>query len=210
MNGSMLSTQVMIVVVMSSLSLVAICVPLYRGLALTLRAHKATRLVPRPALEKSLQFATKGPADSIAVLMLRVLSKSMRSPDARAVASDFVVDASRQYVMNEYEATYARPISMYSNLLPPVGLAGNAIGMLILLVSKHVAGTSLELGALGLALSSTIFALLGYALLEAIKLRLYGRALRCLDEVVSLHRLAEERAERTSSATSAARVPSPA
>ena len=205
MNGSMLSTQVMIVVVMSSLSLVAICVPLYRGLSLALRAHKATRLVPRPALEKSLQFPTKGPADSIAVLMLRVLSKSMRSPDARAVASDFVVDASRQYVLNEYEASYARPISMYSNLLPPVGLAGNAIGMLILLVSKHLAGTSLELGALGLALSSTIF-----ALLEAIKLRLYGRSLRCLDEVVSLHRLAEERAERSSSATSAARVPSPA
>jgi hypothetical protein len=64
MNGSMLSTQAMIVIVMSGLSLVAICVPLYRGLALCLRAHKATRFVPRPALEKSLQFATKGPARS--------------------------------------------------------------------------------------------------------------------------------------------------
>ena len=209
MNGSMLSTQAMIVIVMSGLSLVAICVPLYRGLMLCMRAYKATRFVPRPALEKSLQFATKGPADSIAVLMLRVLAKSLRSPDARAVASDFVVDASRQFVMNEYESNYARPISMYSNLLPPVGLAGNAIGMLILLVSKHMAGTALELGALGLALSSTIFALLGYALIESVKLRLYGRMLRCLDEVVSLHRLSEERAER-SSATKGVPVPSPA
>lgn len=209
MNGSMLSTQVMIVVVMSSLSLVAICAPLYRGLMLCMRAWKATRLVPRPALEKSLKFSTRGPADSIAVLMLRVLSKSLRSPDARAVASDFVVDASRQYVMNEYEASYARPISMYSNLLPPVGLAGNAIGMLILLVSKHMSGTPLELGALGLALSSTIFALIGYASLEAVKLRLYGRMLLCLDEVVSLHRLAEERAQ-SPGGTSGAPVPSPA
>ena len=196
MDSSLLSTQGLIVIVMSGLSLVAICVPLYRGLALCMRAFKATRLVPRPALEKSLQFSTKGPVDSIAVLMLRVLAKSLRSPDAREVASDFVVDASRQYVMNEYESSYARPISMYSNLLPPVGLAGNAIGMLILLVSKHMAGTPLELGALGLALSSTIFALLGYAAIEAVKLRLYGRMLRCLDEVVSLHRLSEERAER--------------
>jgi len=209
MNDSLLTTQGMIVIVMSGFSLVAICVPLYRGLALAMRAHKATRLVPRPALEKSLQFSTKGPADSIAVLMLRVLAKSLRSPDARSVASDFVVDASRQYVMNEYEATYSRPISMYSNLLPPVGLAGNAIGMLILLVSKHMAGTPLELGALGLALSSTIFALLGYALIEAIKLRLYGRMLRCLDEVVCLHRSAEERAERAGGAQASA-VPSPA
>ena len=63
-----------------------------------------------------------------------------------------------------------------------------------------------QLGALGLALSSTIFALIGYALLEAIKLRLYGRMLRCLDEVVSLQRTTEER----SAATSAAAVPSPA
>jgi len=204
MDSSLFSTQGMIVIVMSAFSLVAICVPLYRGLALALRGHKATRFVPRPALEKSLQFATKGPVDSIAVLMLRVLAKSLRSPDARAVASDFVVDASKQYVMNEYEATYARPMSMYSNLLPPVGLAGNAIGMLILLVSKHMAGTPLELGALGLALSSTIFALLGYALVEAIKLRLYGRMLRCLDEVVSLHRTAEERAEKSGGAHGAA------
>jgi flagellar motor component MotA len=95
--------------------------------------------------------------------------------------------------MNEYEAAYSRPISMYANLLPPVGLTGNAVGMLILMVSKHMAGTPLELGALGLALISTIFALLGYALLEALKLRLYGRMLRCLDEVVHLHRTAEER-----------------
>ena len=209
MDGSMLSTQAMIVIVMSGLSLVAICVPLWRGLALCGRAYMATRFMPRPALEKSLKFSTKGPANSIAVLMLRVLAKSLRSPDARAVASDFVVDASRQYVMNEYEATYARPISMYSNLLPPVGLAGNAIGMLILLVSKHMAGTPLELGALGLALSSTIFALLGYASIEAIKLRLYGRMLRCLDEVVSLHRAAEERAGATGTAGASA-VPSPA
>ncbi len=192
MSDSSFSFQTALVLVMSGLSLVAICVPLYRGLALCMRAFTATRLVPRPALEKSLH-ATRMPSNAIAVQMLRVLAKSLRSPDARAVASDFVVDASKQYVMNEYEAAYSRPISMYANLLPPVGLTGNAIGMLILMVSKHMAGTPLELGALGLALISTIFALLGYALLEALKLRLYGRMLRCLDEVVALHRTAEER-----------------
>lgn len=204
MSDSHYSFQTALVLVMSGLSLAAICVPLYRGLALCLRAFSATRLVPRPALEKSLQHGAKTPSNAIAVQMLRVLAKSLRSPDARAVASDFVVDASKQYVMNEYEAAYSRPISMYANLLPPVGLTGNAVGMLILMVSKHMAGTPLELGALGLALISTIFALLGYALLEALKLRLYGRMLRCLDEVVTLHRTAEER-----SATSGHGAPAP-
>jgi hypothetical protein len=192
MSDSSFSFQTALVLVMSALSLAAICVPLYRGIVLCLRAFAATRLVTRPALEKAL--SGKSPSNAIAVQMLRVLAKSLRSPDARQVASDFVVDASKQYVMNEYEATYSRPISMYANLLPPVGLTGNAVGMLILMVSKHMAGTPLELGALGLALISTIFALLGYALLEALKLRLYGRMLRCLDEVVTLHRTVEERA----------------
>jgi len=68
---------------------------------------------------------------------------------------------------------------------------------LILLVSKHIQGTPLELGALGLALISTICALLGYALLEALRLRIYGRLLRCLDEVVSVHRAFEERQEKS-------------
>ncbi len=193
MIDSSFSFQTALVLVISELSLAAICVPLWRGIVLCMRAYSATRLVPRPALEKCLQHAGKTPSNAIAVQMLRVLAKSLRSTDARAVASDFVVDASKQYVMSEYEATYSRPISMYANLLPPVGLTGNAVGMLILMVSKHMAGTPLELGALGLALISTIFALLGYALLEALKLRLYGRMLRCLDEVVALHRIAEER-----------------
>jgi hypothetical protein len=194
MSESSYTFQTVLVLVMSAISLAAICVPLYRGIVLCMRAFTATRLVPRSALEKSLQHAAKGGSNAIAVQMLRVLARSLRSQDARGVSSDFVVDASKQYVMSEYEATYSRPISMYANLLPPVGLTGNAVGMLILMVSKHMVGTPLELGALGLALISTIFALLGYALLEALKLRLYGRMLRCLDEVVALHRSAEERA----------------
>jgi hypothetical protein len=98
-----------------------------------------------------------------------------------------VLDASKQHAISEYETHYARPISMYANLLPPIGLTGNAIGMLILLVSKHVADAPLELAALGLAMISTIFALIGYALLEAVRLRLYGRLLASLGEVASLH-----------------------
>jgi len=198
------SSQVTMVAFMSVLSLMAICVPLWRGLALALRARRATRYISRAGLEKVLQYGPKDPGDSLALLMLRVLTKSLRSKEAREVSSDFVVDATKQYVVHEYESNYARPIGMYANLLPPVGLTGNAVGMLVLMVSKHIQGTPLELGALGLALISTICALLGYALLEALRLRIYGRLLRCLDEVVGLHRAFEERQEANQTRTAPA------
>ena len=46
----------------------------------------------------------------------------------------------------------------------------------------------LALDALALALTSSIFALVGFALLEAIKIRLYGRLLVCLDDAARLGR----------------------
>ena len=57
----------------------------------------------------------------------------------------------------------------------------------------HLADASLELGALAVALTSSVFALMGFAALEAMKIRLYGRLLNCLDDVVSLQRAAGER-----------------
>jgi hypothetical protein len=39
----------------------------------------------------------------------------------------------------------------------------------------------LQLGGLAMALSSTIFALIGYALLESVKIHLYGRLARSID-----------------------------
>src|SRR5262245_1009397 len=107
MNGP--SSQIILVTVMSVLSIAAIAVPLWRGLALALRARRATRWVPRPALEKALQYGPKDPGDSLALLMLRVLTRSLRSKEAREVSSDFVVDATKQYVTHEYESNYARP-----------------------------------------------------------------------------------------------------
>jgi hypothetical protein len=38
-----------------------------------------------------------------------------------------------------------------------------------------------------------MFALMGYSVLEAIKLRLYGRLLDCVEDVMSLQRRAEEK-----------------
>lgn len=60
---------------------------------------------------------------------------------------------------------------------------GTPIGLMLLFVSMHVANDSLHLSALALALSSSIFALVGDATLEGLRIHLYGRLPRRLDGV---------------------------
>ena len=106
--------------------------------------------------------------------------------------------------MNEYDVHYSRPISMYANLLPPLGLLGTSIGMLMLLLSMHFASETLELAALALTLTKTIFALISFAVLEATKIHLHGRLLTCLEDAVSLHRAGEGERRRSPLAARAA------
>ena len=98
---------------------------------------------------------------------------------------EFVLDATKQYALTEYDSHLARMISMYANRLPPLGFIGTTAGLLVLFVSMRLDNDSLELGALALALLSSIAALIGFAVLEALKIRLYGRALACVDDVLA-------------------------
>ena len=105
---------------------------------------------------------------------------------------------------DDYETHFAQPISMYANLLPPIGFIGTTGGMLILFLSMHFGSTSLELGALAVALTSSIFALMAYSCLEAMKIRLYGRLLKALDVVHELYEDADARREKKKMAPGAA------
>ena len=178
----------------SALSLVAVWVPLYRGLRLCLEARAATRRLEAPELRRRMDQPSAAPGEPLALLMVRTLVRSLRETTGHP--REFVVDATKQYVVNEYDANYARPISMYANLLPPIGFIGTTGGLLVLFVGMHMADGALELGALAIALTSSIFALVGFSTLEGIKIRLYGRLLACLNEVLELQRRVDERAAR--------------
>lgn len=167
---------------LSVLTFFAIAVPFTRGIRLCLKGRSATRRLAKSELSATAGVAARG-VEPIALLMLQVLRRSLRERSAE-MPSEFVVDATRQYVVNEYEAHYMRPISMYANLLPPIGFIGNALGLLVLFISMRVADSTLELGGLAVALTATIFALMGFASLEGYKIRLYARLLACLDDVV--------------------------
>jgi len=179
----------------TGVALAAVCVPFLQGLRRALGAWSATRRVSSEELRQG-KANRPGSNEPLALLMLRVLQKSLREGEREGQPSDFVFDASRQYVLNEYENHYARLITMYASLLPPIGFIGTTGGMLILFLSMHLADDSLELGALAIALTSSVFALIAYAGLEAMKIRVYGRLLDSLRDVETLYQQADARREQ--------------
>jgi hypothetical protein len=176
----------------------AVLVPFVNGLRSVVSAWSATRRVGPDELRRG-QSDRKGGAEPLAILMIRILQKSLRDNDSDGQPSDFVFDASRQYVMNEYEHNYARLISMYANLLPPLGFVGTTGGMLLNFLSMHKGDEGLEVISLALALSSSFFALFSYAVLDALKLRLYSRLLAATRDVQVLYHKAESRRDQTAS-----------
>jgi len=179
----------------TGVALAAVCVPFLQGMRRALGAWSATRRVSSEELRQG-KANRPGTNEPLALLMLRVLQKSLREGEREGQPSDFVFDATRQYVLNEYENHYARLITMYASLLPPIGFIGTTGGMLILFLSMHLADDSLELGALAIALTSSVFALIAYAGLEAMKIRVYGRLLESLRDVEALYQQADARREQ--------------
>jgi hypothetical protein len=176
----------------------AVLVPFANGLRAVVSAWSATRRVGPDELRRG-QSDRKGGAEPLAILMIRILQKSLRDNDSDGQPSDFVFDASRQYVMNEYDHNYARLISMYANLLPPLGFVGTTGGMLLNFMSMHSKDEGLEVISLALALSSSFFALFSFAVLDALKLRLYSRLLAATRDVQVLYNKAESRRDQTTS-----------
>jgi len=192
--SAMLSGDAMMTWVVSGAALVAVWVPFMKGLKTCLQAWQATRLLSKAELSKL--DAIDARVEPLAALMMRTLHKALRENEAYGHPTDFVYDATRQYVVNEYETHYATPITMVAGLLPPIGFIGTTGGMLILFLSMHFASTSLELGALAVALTSSIFALMAFACLESVKIRLYARLLEALEVVHKLYEDADARREQ--------------
>ena len=184
-----------VMVLLTLVALAAVWVPFVRGMRLCFQAWKATeRLSPAKLTQKSAGKRVEGEDEPISLLMMRVLRKSMRQNEmSDHYPSDFVFDAARQYVMHEYSSHYASLISLYASLLPPIGFVGTTGGMLILFLSMHLGDSALELGALAVALTSSVFALVAFSVLEGLKVRLYRRMLLCLSDVQGLFDQAEEK-----------------
>jgi hypothetical protein len=169
-------------------AIVAVLIPFLLGLRATLRAFSVTRRVDDRAIERALKSETGEPGEPVAVQVLRVLRSSLReSQGDQRMPTAFLMDASRQYATNEVRANYFDPISMFSNILPPIGFIGTLIGLVVLVLSKESGSETLELVGLAGAVSKSILALFGFIVLESIKIVLYGRMMRGLDDALGLY-----------------------
>ena len=105
-------------------------------MSLFLRARIATRPVAMGELERQRGGASGLDPQALGLLLDRVETESQRESDI-SHSNPFIRDASRQYVMNEYESRYADPMAMYANILPPIGFVGTTIGLMVLFVSCY-------------------------------------------------------------------------
>jgi biopolymer transport protein ExbB/TolQ len=203
--SSLFSISTLITAMISGVWLLAIGLPLVKGLRLALQAFSATRRMPADALRRSLEPSARAGVEPLSGMCLRVLGKALRDNQA-GHPRDFLVEASRKVVESEYETTYAKRISMYANILPPIGFIGTLLGLLVLFISMQTSNASLELTALALTLVKSVFALCAFTFLEALKIVLYGRLLACLDDALALATPAEDHARPARPAAQPARA----
>lgn len=175
--GALGQSELRVTLVVCALSLVAVWWPLTRGALLCWRARVATRL---PKAGRSDDDGSGRVTRMIREVM--GAQSAQTSNGGSSAPEPFVRDAAKQLVVEDYEASFAHPISMYANILPPIGFIGTTCGLAVLLLSMRISNDMLQMGALALALSSTIFALIGYAFLEGLKIHLYARLARSIDE----------------------------
>ncbi|MBM4385174.1 MAG: hypothetical protein FJ091_17620 [Deltaproteobacteria bacterium] len=171
--------------IVTVMALIAVWFPFWWGLRACMRGFAVTRKVSAGEIQKALERETPGVNEPIAIQVLRVLRASQKdNPEKMPMA--FLIDASRQYVSNEYEANYAKPVTLYSNILPPIGFIGTLLGLVVLVLAKDGGDAMLELVGLAGAVSKSICALFGFIVLESLKIRLYGRMLAGLDEATGI------------------------
>jgi hypothetical protein len=171
--------------IITIMALIAVWFPFWWGLRACMRGFAVTRRVSAGEIQKALERETPMVNEPIAIQVLRVLRSSQKdNPEKMPMA--FLIDASRQYVTNEYEANYAKPITLYSNILPPIGFIGTLLGLVVLVLAKDGGDAMLELVGLAGAVSKSICALFGFIVLESLKIRLYGRMLAGLDEATGI------------------------
>jgi len=179
--------MITLAVLVTIATIVAVLIPFLLGLRSSLRAFAVTKRIDDRDIERALRNDRGAPGEPVAVQVLRVLRSSLRENQGERMPTAFLVDASRQYVTHEVRANYFDPISMFSNILPPIGFIGTLIGLVVLVLSKSSGSETLELIGLAGAVSKSILALFGFIVLESIKILLYGRMMRGLDDALGLY-----------------------
>jgi biopolymer transport protein ExbB/TolQ len=95
-------------------------------------------------------------------------------------------DSTEQIMENFLENRYIRPITLYANVLPPIGFIGTVVGMILVFSAGSDSAVQINTKGLGIALLSTLYALSGFVLIELVKIWIVNRASHCIDVGINL------------------------
>jgi biopolymer transport protein ExbB/TolQ len=155
------------------------------------RLLKGSRKLKRIKKDKLIQLAKNArmpndPLELIAAKTLYTATMEYNANPSESYSKTFLNDATRQLVENYFESKFVHPISMCSNILPPMGFIGTVLGMIIIFVAKGQSGHELNLEGLSIALLTTLFALVFFVILELLKIYLIKLATTSIDSGLSL------------------------
>ncbi|OQY07728.1 MAG: hypothetical protein B6I22_02525 [Desulfobacteraceae bacterium 4572_123] len=98
----------------------------------------------------------------------------------------FIRDAAFQFSERYFEEKFLEPISMLSNLMPPMGFIGTIMGMVIHFLSNSgTLNSEITIAGIATALYTTFIALICYTVLEFCKKIFFSLAHKRIDEGLS-------------------------
>lgn len=158
------------------------------GIARLLKGSRRLKRIKKHKLKQLAKSARmpNDPLELIAAKTLYIATVEYDSNPSESYSKTFLNDATRQLVDNYFETKFVHPISMCSNILPPMGFIGTVLGMIIIFVARGQSGHELNLEGLSIALISTLFALIFFVILELLKMYLIKRATISIDSGLSL------------------------
>ncbi|RJP79406.1 MAG: hypothetical protein C4522_09835 [Desulfobacteraceae bacterium] len=142
--------------------------------------------------KKELVKAIQSPVDSVDIPIMILTAKTLHDAvvahkKAREpIFLGALEDSTEQIMENFLENRYIRPITLYANVLPPIGFIGTVVGMILVFNAGSDSALLMNAKGLGIALLSTLYALSGFVLIELVKIWIVNRASHCIDVGINL------------------------
>jgi biopolymer transport protein ExbB/TolQ len=149
------------------------------------KALRNLKRVPADELNSRAEDTNVLPSDPLSVVAAKTLRSAYMdysSNPTGAYSVAFLQDATRQLAEHLFESKFIRPISMCSNLLPPIGFIGTVLGMIFIFFGGGNLSDNLNSSGLGVALFSTLFALILFVVLEGSKILLSKRVHKAIEQ----------------------------
>lgn len=141
------------------------------GLWISIKAFIWLRNVDDQTIETRLEEAPYAD-DPLVMIVAKTVHGAGGKPGEGLSDRLFVADATRQMVENLFENRYMEALAMSANLLPPLGFLGTVFGMILIFLVKVDPGSELNTVGLGVALFTTLAALILFVILEIVKMGL--------------------------------------